>query len=164
MNSKELDESFYLLEKYELSIAKLYETFAHISPEVKDTWMVFSMEERLHAQWINGLYSHVKEGRIQLKQAKITSQSTKMAIDYIENQIEKTSKEKPDLKQLVIIAIGIEKSMLESPFFKMFELTDYETKKVRERLTEATIAHMQRLIRWRERIETSAPVNKYDRK
>ena len=119
MNNKQIDELFQLVEKYELSIASLYETFASVLPESKDAWMVFAKEEHLHAKWINRLYTYVKDGKIQLKQTKLTSQSTKTAIDYIENQIEKTLKEEPDLKQFLNIAINIEKSLLESSFFKV---------------------------------------------
>lgn len=155
MNSKQLDELFQLLEKYELSIANLYETYAHVLPKTKDTWMVFAKEERLHAKWINRLYIYVKDGKIQLKQTKVTSQSTKTAIDYIENQIDKTSKGKPDLKKFLDIAIGIEKSLLESSFLKLLELTDPKSQKIKAQLEEATNTHIQSLIAWRERIVKS---------
>ena len=76
MNNKQMDELFQLLEQYELSIASLYETFASVLPETKDAWMVFAKEERLHAKWINSLYAYVKDGKIQPKPTKITTQST----------------------------------------------------------------------------------------
>ncbi len=85
MNNEHIDELFQLLEEYELSIASLYETFASVLPETKDAWMVFAEEERLHAKWMNRLYAYVKDGKIQRGQTKITTQSTKIAIDYIEN-------------------------------------------------------------------------------
>ncbi|MBE0586051.1 MAG: hypothetical protein IH612_20100, partial [Desulfofustis sp.] len=118
MNSEQLDELFQILEKHELAIARLYETFARVLPETKDAWMVFAKEERLHAHWITSLYTYVKDGKIQLKQTKVTLQSTKTAINYIEKQIDKLSKEKPGLKKSLDSAIDIEKSLLESSFFK----------------------------------------------
>ena len=72
MNNKQIDELFQLVEKYELSIASLYETFASVLPESKDAWMVFAKEEHLHAKWINRLYTYVKDGKIQLRQLLIT--------------------------------------------------------------------------------------------
>jgi CRISPR/Cas system CSM-associated protein Csm2 small subunit len=152
MESKQTDELFQLLEKYELSIGNLYENFAQILPGAKDAWMVFANEERLHAKWINRLYEYVKDGKIELKQTKVTSQSTKTAIDYIENQIGRTSKGKPDLKQFLDIAIDIEKSLLESSFFRLLELSDPKTQKIRVQLEEATRAHIQHLIDWRNNI------------
>jgi hypothetical protein len=152
MNNKQIDEYYQLLEKYELSIASLYETFASVLPETKDAWMVFAKEERLHAKWINRLYAHVKDGKIQFVQTKITSQSIKTAIDYIENQIDKILRGNPDLKQLLNIAINIEKSIMESSFLKVFELNDPKAHKIRTQLEEATNCHIQALMDWRERI------------
>ena len=151
MDNKQIDELFHLLEKYELSIARLYETFATLLPETKDSWMVFAKEERLHARWINRLYSYVKDGKIQQEQTKITKQSTLMAIEYIENQIDKTLNSKPDLKQFLNTAIDIEKSLMESAFFKIFDLNTPATQKIKAQLKEATSSHLQGLIEWRKR-------------
>ena len=152
MNNKQIDELFQLLEKYEVSIATLYETFASVLPESKNAWIVFAEEEHLHAKWINKLYTYVKDGRIQLEQTKFTSQSTQIAINYIENQIDETLSGKPDLKQFLNIAINIEKSLLESAFFKVFKLTAPKAQKIRTQLEEATRSHIEGLINWRERI------------
>jgi hypothetical protein len=152
MNKNQIDEFIQLLEKYELSIATLYETFASVLPESKNAWMAFADEERLHAKWINTLSTYLKDGKIPFEQTKSTAQSAKTAIDYIENQIDKALKEKRDLKQSLNLAINIEKSLLESAFFRVFKLTVPEAQKIRARLEEATKSHLEGLIEWRERI------------
>ena len=152
MNKQQIDELIQLLEKYELSIATLYETFASVLPESKNAWMAFADQERNHAKWLNTLYTHLKDGKISSEQTKFTVQSTKTAIDYIETQIDKTVKEKVDLKQSLNIAINIEKSLLESAFFKVFKLSIPEVQKIRSRLEEATKSHIDRLMEWRKSI------------
>ena len=147
-----IDELIRLLAKHELSIAALYETFASKSPEAKQEWLVFAEEERLHAKWVDKLYLYLKEGRIPLDSTKFTVQSVKTAIDYVEKQIERVSKEPPDLKRFLNMAIDIEKSLLETAFFRLFKLTAPEAQKVRTRLEEATKAHIQKLIEWKTRI------------
>jgi hypothetical protein len=151
MNKYQIDDFFQILEKYELSIASLYETFASVLPESKNAWMAFADEEHLHAKWINTLYKYARDGKITFEQTKFTSQSIKIAIDYIEGQKDKTLKEKLDLKQCLNIAINIEKSLLENAFFRVFKLNVPETQKIRARLEEATKSHIERLIEWRER-------------
>ncbi len=152
MNKRQIDEFIRLLEKYELSIAGLYETFASVLPESKNTWTAFADEERLHAKWVNTLYTYLKDGKIPFEQTKFTAESAKTAIDYIENQIDKTLKEKPDLRKSLNIAIDIEESLLEGAFFRVFKLTALEAQKIRSRLEEATKSHIEGLIEWRERI------------
>ena len=147
-----IDELIRLLAKHELSIAALYETFASKLPETKQEWLVFAEEERLHAKWVDKLYLYLKEGRIPLDSTKFTVQSVKTAIDYVEKQIERVSKEPPDLKRFLNMAIDIEKSLLETAFFRLFKLTAPEAQKVRTRLEEATKAHIQKLIEWKTRI------------
>jgi len=152
MNRYEVPEVLQLLEKYELSIAALYETFGTVLSESKNAWMAFAHEERLHAKWINTLNKYVKDGKIAFEKTKITTQSIKTAIDYIENQKNRTLREKPDLKHCLNIAINVEKALLENAFFRVFKLDVPETQKIRTRLEEATKAHMEKLIEWREQI------------
>ena len=147
-----IDELIQLLAKHELSIAALYETFASKLPETKQEWLVFAEEERLHAKWVDKLNLFQKEGRIPLESTKYTVQSVKTAIDYVEKQIERVSKEPPDLKRFLNMAIDIEKSLLETAFFRLFKLTASEAQKVRTRLEEATKVHIQKLIEWKTRI------------
>ncbi len=147
-----IDELIQVLEKHELSIAALYETFASELPEAKQEWLVFAGEERLHAKWVDKLHLYLKEGRIPLESTKFTVQSVKTAIDYVEKQIERVSKEPPDIKRFLNMAIDIEKSLLETAFFRLFKLTAPEAQRIRTRLEEATKEHMKKLIEWKTRI------------
>ena len=113
MDKIEIDELIQQLVKYESAIASLYETFASILPESKNDWMAFANEEHLHAKWINTLHMHLKNEKISFEQTKFTIRSAKTAIHYIEDQIDKALKTKPDLKQSLNTAINIEKSLFE---------------------------------------------------
>jgi hypothetical protein len=154
-NNTQIDELINHLVKYELAIAGLYETFASILPESKKDWTALANEERLHAKWINTLHTHLKNEKLTFEQTKFTAQAAKTAINYVEDQIDKAKKTKPDLKNSLNTAINIEKSLLESAFFRVFNLRGLETKKVRSQLEEATRSHIDRLIEWRENIKPS---------
>ena len=153
MNKAQIDEFIQLLRKYELSIATLYETFATILPSSRKAWMAYANEERLHAKWINALHAQMNNEKISFEQTKFTTQSTITAIDYIENQIDKVVKSKTDLKQALIIAIDIEKSLLDSAFFRVFKLSGPKAVKIQSRLVEATKAHIEGLIEWQANIK-----------
>ena len=153
MNKAQIDELIQLLQKYELSIATLYETFATILPLSRKAWRAYANEERLHAKWINALHTQMNNEKISFEQIKFTTQSTRTAIGYIESQIDKVAKSKSDLKQAIIIAIDIEKSLLEGAFFRVFKLSGPKSVKIQSRLVEATKAHIEGLIEWQANIE-----------
>ena len=152
----QIDELIQLLQKYELSIAVLYETFASILPlsEIsKKAWIAYAKEERLHAKWINELHTQLEKENISFEQTKFSAQSTKTAIGYAENQIDKVIKGKQDLIQALNIAINIEKSLLESAFLRVFKLNGPKEQKIQDRLEEATKLHVDRLIEWRTKVQ-----------
>ena len=153
MNKDQIEEFILLLQKYELSIAKLYEQFVANFPLYRDTWMIYANEERLHAKWINELHILLNKEKISFEQTKFTIQSTTTAINYIENQINNIAKTKIDLQQAIVVAIGIEKSLLESAFLKVFKLNGPKAQKIQARLIEATNAHLKRLIEWQTNIK-----------
>ena len=150
--TNQLKEIFHNLERFELSVAVLYETFAALLPESKNAWLVFAGEERLHAGWVKRLYGDVKEGKIPLGPAHFTVQSIQLAIDYTESQTAKVAQEKPDLQKFLNIAINTERSLLERAYLKMFNLTAPEAQKIRTQLEEATKSHLEGLIAWRARV------------
>ena len=153
MDNEKIDEFIKSLQKYELSVATLYETFASILPSSKKTWMAFAKEERVHAKWINALHDHLKKEKISFEQTNLTIQSTKTAIDYITHQIDTTIKNKIDLKQSLVVAINIEKSLLESAFLRVFKLSGPKARKIQARLENATKKHIERLVEWQADIK-----------
>jgi hypothetical protein len=148
MDEQRITELVQVLEKYELTVAALYDTCASVLPESREAWLVFAAEERLHAQWIGALHTHLKGGRISFEQTRFTVQSVQTAIGYIEGQIARIASGKIDLSQSLHIAIGIERSLLESAFFRVFNLTGDQALKLRARLVEATRTHLDQLVAW----------------
>ena len=153
MNNPNIDALIGLLKKHELTIAALYDQFALNLPQAADDWQTFVKEEQLHAKWIDKLHQYLKAGKLSFEQTKFTTQSVKTAISYIENQIEKNKKDKPGLRQSLTIAIDIEKSLLESAFFKVFNLDDPKADKIRNQLIDATKTHVNKLMEWQSSID-----------
>ena len=150
MNSVQVDELIGLLQHYELSIARLYESYASILPDLKNEWLAFAKEERLHAQWIDTLHIHLKNEKISFDQQKFTVQSIRLAIDYVKKQADQVVQNKPDFIQCLNTAVNIEKSLLESAFFKVFKLEGPKAQNIKNRLEKATQAHLDKLIQWRK--------------
>lgn len=155
MNKTEVDELLDLLQQHELKISALYETFASNLPSSRDAWLSLANEEKLHAKWINTLHAHLKNESISLEKTKFTCQSVRTAIAYIENTTASAAKNKPDLKKSLIIAINVEKSLLESQFFTVFELSNLNAQNIRSRLEEATNSHVNKLLEWQRRVTRS---------
>jgi len=152
MHKEQIEEFIRLLQKYELSIATLYETFATILPSSRRAWLAYANEERLHAKWISVLHAQMNNERISFEQTKFTTQSIRTAIEYIESQIDRVKESETDLKQALIIATDIEKSLLESAFFTVFKLSGPKAKEIQSRLLDATATHIKGLIEWQKNI------------
>lgn len=152
MNQLQRDEFVQLLQRYELTIATLYETFAVILPSSRDVWLHYAKEEHLHAKWIQELHVHLKDEKISFEQSRATTQSIKISIEYIETQIKKATGAKIGLEQALNIALDIEQSLLESTFLKVFKLRGPKAEKIRSRLFEATQSHIKRLREWKMEI------------
>ena len=152
MNKEQIEEFIRLLQKYELSIATLYETFATILPSSRRAWLAYANEERLHSKWISVLHAQMNNERISFEQTKFTTQSIRTAIEYIESQIDRVKESETDLKQALIIATDIEKSLLESAFLTVFKLSGPKAKEIQSRLLDATASHIKGLIEWQKNI------------
>ena len=152
MNPDQIDTFIQLLQKHELVIAALYDKFGDLCPESKKAWQGFAAEERRHARWIGALQTHLDSKTVSFEQTRMTIQSATIAIEYIERQIESIEETQIDLKKALIIALDIEKSLLESAFFKVFKLGGPKADSIRSRLMEATEAHIKRLIDWQKEV------------
>jgi hypothetical protein len=148
MNNAQIDELMNLLKKNESAIAALYEAFASHLPEYRTSWMAFAEEEHLHAKWIDTLHTHLKNESVSFDKVKFTVQSVHAAIGFIETQTAKLSSHPPDLRQALAMAINVEKSLLESAFFRVFKITGAKATAIQSRLEEATKAHFMRLSDW----------------
>ncbi len=149
MNKEPTAELIRLLEEHEKSIGALYEAFASLFPDFQKEWLDFAEEENLHAGWINKLHTHQQHGKIAFQQTRITIESIKTAINFLEKQKNRVLAEQPDLAKCLDLSINIEKSLLESSFFKVFHLTAPETQKIQSKLEKATRIHINQLVQWR---------------
>jgi len=149
MNSAQIDELIALLKKNELAIAALYEALASLLPGHQKAWMAFAEEEHLHAKWIDTLHTHLTNEAVSFDQVKFTVQSVHAAIAFIEGQTATLSSHPIDLRQALAIAINIEKSLLESAFFRVFKISGAKATAIQSRLEEATKSHFKRLADWR---------------
>lgn len=155
---EQIDNLLTPLRKHELVIAALYDRFGDLSPESKETWKSFADEERLHARWIDVLHAHLNDETISFEQTRMTTQSTTIAIEYIERQITPLEKGPIDLGKDMAMAVDIEKSLLESAFFKVFKLSGPKAETIRSRLMAATEAHIKRLTDWQIEIKIASKV------
>jgi rubrerythrin len=148
MQKEQMDELIELLQKYELSVAALYDTFADLMPSSRKAWSDCAKEERLHAKWISTLHGYLKSEKISFEQTRFTAQSTITAIHYIEKQIDTVKKTNPDLRKALGITIDIEKSLFESAFFRVFKLSGPKAASIQSQLIEATKIHLEKLAQW----------------
>ncbi len=156
MIREQIDTFIELLQRHELAIADLYDKFGDLFPRSNKSWQAFADEERRHAKWIGALHAHLNDGTVSFEETHMTIQSTRIAIEYIERQIEGLEKKHIDLSKALAMAVDIEKSLMESAFFRIFKLSAPKGEAIRSRLMAETENHIKRLADWQKKIKDAA--------
>ena len=84
-----MKEVFELLKKHELTISKLYETYAEKFTKKHTFWSTLAWEEEDHAKNIEKLAEMVKNGQVAFDKTKYNPNAVQTSIDYAERQIER---------------------------------------------------------------------------
>lgn len=148
MSKQEQLEYLNLLANNELTIARLYQTYGEEAGQKVEFWMKLSREEILHSEWITTLAKQIEKDGIVFRQQKFEKNDIQESINEIQEEIDRVSKAGMDYlshEGKLVIALGLEKDMLEKELFKSFETDNGMLKKVLKQLTEETEKHKKRL-------------------
>lgn len=151
-----IDNMIDSIRNFELTVALLYETFSRIFPPAQEKWLSFADEERIHAKWLAELKQHHNNELISFNETKITIHSINVFIEFLQEQIDRARNDKLDLKEAILIALGIENAILEKSLVKLFSFTSPKAIAVRMKLTRETRIHREKLLLWLEVLENES--------
>ncbi len=131
------------LVKNEEAISRLYEVFSRQFQNIGDFWEQLALEELSHARAIRSLYPRIKDGSIGFNPDRFKMQAIEYFHSYVQELIMKT--EGRDLVWAFSVAVDVERSLLESQFFSVFEADSKELRDILNKLAEDTRRHFKNI-------------------
>ena len=145
MHTNEMNEIIEEIRQHELSLAKMYQQFAKSHPDHSQFWSQLADEESMHAKWIESLGRYYQKGQLGVSKLKLNRQAVKTSISHIDKQTDASRNGSLSLLKAVSIALDIEKSMIDSKFFEIFDLVDAKFDRIRAGLKRETVKHRRHL-------------------
>ncbi|MFC1622634.1 hypothetical protein ACFL1Y_01395 [Patescibacteria group bacterium] len=131
--------------EHEQKIGELYTAYAKKFPEFKDFWSQLVQEEGDHAGLLNTLYSKIGQGVVFFEDGRFPKKGIQISLDYVKEQTERAKKGEVELINALSVAVDLEKSLLESKCFEVFESDTVELKNVLQKLADDTKEHAVRI-------------------
>lgn len=137
-----------MLANNELAIARLYQAYGKGSGSGNDFWTKLSKEEMLHSDWVTTLTGHIEKDGTSFKPGEFVKKDLEESISEIQEEIDRVGNDETgnfSHEKKLVIALGIEKDMLEKELFECFETENGMLKKVLKQLKEETAKHNERI-------------------
>lgn len=134
-----------LLAFHEEVISRLYKVFANRFTDDRDFWLELSIEEIEHANWLHKLTERACAGEANLKAHMFKKPALENSINYIEGLIKNHELKIISKTNALSVAVDLEKSLLESRYFQVFESDFPETIETLHALERSTKEHLERV-------------------
>jgi rubrerythrin len=139
------------LREQEKVLSKMYKIYAKRFPEHHDFWMELAAEEKQHAVWIQELGKKVKQGKIEFEDNRFDIQEVEKSLHFVNSQMDKAKNENMTLLNALSMSLAIEKAMIESHFFYVFDGDSDEIRETLQKLLEDTKQHAAKIEQaWKE--------------
>ena len=133
------------LVRNEESIGELYLVYADKYQELSEFWHGLALEEKRHADCIRKLADKVKERGMHIEPGRFRTEAIGNFTKYVQSETERARKEQIPLITALSIALDIEKSIIESNFFEIFDTDSAELRHVLHELAASTSEHVKRV-------------------
>ena len=146
------------LSENEITLGTLYAKFATLFPEDKSFWTNITTDEMHHGSWISELSTMVEQGAVAMEAGRFKLEAILQFKAYINEQIKITETESISAIRALSISMDLERSLLESDIFKVYDTDDATTKKILNRLIKSTEEHFEQVKnRWTQERNDFSP-------
>ena len=132
-----------MLAANEVAIGKLYETYGNKFPEHEEFWFGLAMEEADHANWIHDLTLKVNKKSLSVYEGLLKTEDIQTFRNYLSEQLNNAKKGEISFFEALSTALNIEKSLIESQYFRVFTGGSEEDWNILEYLASATANHIK---------------------
>jgi len=130
-----------LLARHEEAIAALYLKLAGKVKEYKEFWAGLSKEEVLHAKILRAVTKKLTGRRVTVDPKRFDRRAVINSMTYVNGLTGEVDGNKWNMRQALDVAFDIEKSMIDSRFFQVFQGDDLEMKNCLLELASGTHEH-----------------------
>ncbi|MFA5069801.1 MAG: hypothetical protein WC528_00805 [Patescibacteria group bacterium] len=138
-------DTLRLLAQYEETIGSLYQLYSHKFPAEKEFWEGLFKDESDHATWIKKFSGSIEEGQAYFQEKRFNIPAIESNINYVKEKYREAEKGNIPLIKAVALALDLEKSLLESKYYEVFNADLFEFKNLLQKLTDATKIHAQKV-------------------
>ena len=142
----QLYERMELIAANETTLAVLYEVYAGLFTEMTEFWQHLSADEREHALWVHRLEDNLRTGAFPLRVQLIDAPAFREFHAYLEQRIHEARSMPPSLFSALTVARDIEKTLVERPFFEVFDSDAPQVKQLLRALHDSTERHFHELL------------------
>lgn len=134
-----------MLERYEIGLAHLYETFAKKVPEHKTFWDEIASEERTHAFLVRNFRSMMESGELEHGPRPFDATLVHKNLESLSKRMDHARRNPLSMADALEAAIEMENNMIERRVFESMDDDSAELKKVLEALMEGTREHYSKV-------------------
>jgi hypothetical protein len=139
------------MKEHEEAIARLYEFYAERFPQCRSFWAKLSKEEIQHANWIYKLRAKIEDGSEDIVVDRFPLEAIESSINFVNKQIAQAANANFALINALSTAMDLERALIESKYFEVFEGDSRGTIRTMTLLASSTREHYQRIRRlWQE--------------
>jgi rubrerythrin len=133
------------MREHEQALAHLYELYAEKYPDYEDFWTELSLEENLHAAWLDKLWSEIENGSEDIVVERFPIGAVQRSTEYVKKLEDTASQPDFTLINALSTALRLEEALMENKFFEVCEGDSVKTKRTLNSLAQGTMEHCQKV-------------------
>ena len=139
---KELLEA---MREHEQALAHLYGLYAEKYPKCKDFWTGLSLEENLHAAWLDKLWTEIDNGSEDIVVERFPIGAVQRSTEYVKKLEDTVNQPDFTLVNALSTALRFEEALMENKFFEVCEGDSVKTKRTLNSLAQSTLQHSRKV-------------------
>ncbi len=139
------NEAIELLAKNEEAMSRLYKIFAKKFPDFHDFWSGLADDESDHYNKILMFHSKIKEGSARFVEGRFSDKDIQVLLEATNVALAQVEDAEMPLKDALLLAFYMEKSLIERNFFEVFTTDSPELKQLLADLETETKRHRGKL-------------------
>ncbi len=130
---------------HEKAIAALYDAFTKAVPKDADFWRGLADEERIHADVLGQLKQMFDDGLVSSGRPEFLIDDVRRSVEYLGKHLEDVWANGIERRTAVKLALDIERALIESDYFAVFEEDDPQMRQEFEKVRKFTEEHLRRV-------------------
>jgi len=143
--------------EYEMTLAGLYELCSRKYPDLETFWKNLSAQEVGHASTIRELLKKVDNKTVILKEKRFNIRPLEISIEHVQTVTKRVMDNELNLLGILSLAYDIEKSIIESKYYEIFEGTSRVINDVLKKVRDESRNHANTIGEMKQEVYLNPP-------